>query len=253
MLQRGQVQLQGIAFPFSIREQGTSVELLSLKSRDYAKWIAENRLEGDKQWGIISEAKTKEERLLLSLTFKRVIRTRYKFQNGRIEKVEEESTEPELGEFHFRDDDLLELFSCGAKLRTSILKSISEAFGKEELSGLSLTKDAMTSLMEEAIEVNSVSFTGLGNPFFTDVTLSGPDPKGSKTHKELLQNGEIKSFRGKFQTSTDDASIAPLMVTISSNCKVRFFGGQNPVAQSDIEEFTKKVASLATSARDEMA
>lgn len=227
--------------------------MLSLKKRDYSEWIAENRLGGDKQWGIISEAKTKEENLLLSLTFKRVIRTRYKLQNGRIERVEEESTEPEIGEFHFRSDDLLELYSCGAKQRGFILKSISESFGKEELSSLSLTKDAMRSLMEEAIEVNSVSLTGLGNPFFTDATLSGPDPKGSKTYKEFLQSGEIKLFRAKYQTSTDDASIGPLMVTISSNCKIRFFGGQTPVAQSDIEEFTKKVASLATSARDEMA
>lgn len=252
-MQRGQVQLQGFSFPFSIRELGTTVELISLKTRDYSRWISENRLEGDKQWGVISEAKAKEENLLLSLTFKRVVRTRYRLQSGRIERVEEESTEPELGEFHFRKDDLLELYSCGAKQRTSILKSISEAFGKDELSALSLSNDAMRSLMEEAIEVNSVSLSGLGNPFFTDATLTGPDPKGSKTYKELLQSGDIKSFRAKFQSAADDASIAPLMVTISRNCKIRFFASQAPVSQSDIEEFTKKVSSLATSARDEMA
>ncbi len=100
-MQRGQVQLQGFSFPFSIRELGTTVELISLKTRDYSGWISENRLEGDKQWGVISEAKTKEENLLLSLTFKRVVRTRYRLQSGRIERVEEESTEPELGHFKF--------------------------------------------------------------------------------------------------------------------------------------------------------
>lgn len=224
-----------------------------MRSRDYSKWIAENMLEGDKQWGIISQAKNSEENILLSLTFKRVLRTRYKFQSGRIERIQEESTEPELGEFHFRKDDLLELYSCGAKQRTSILKSVSETFGTEEPISLVLSKDAMRSLMEEAIEVNSVSITGLGNPFFTDVTLAGTDPKGSKTYKELLLSGEIKSFRGKFQMSSDDASIGPLMVTVSSNCKLRFYGGQTPISQSDIEDFARKVASLATSVVEEKA
>jgi hypothetical protein len=246
-MQRGQIQLQGIEFPFTTREQGTTVELVSVKSRDYTDWIEENRLDGDRQWGIISHAKTTRENLLLSLTFRRVMRTRYKFQNGRIEKTQEETTEPELGEFHFRKGGLLELYSLSARLRGFVMKSLTESFGKDTPASFVLKKDAMRSLMEEAIEVGSVSITGLSNPFFTDVSFAGSDPKGSKTYKELMQSGEIRSFRGKFQSGSEDSSSGPLSVGVSNNCKIRFYGGQNAVAQSDIEDFTEKVASVASS------
>jgi hypothetical protein len=246
-MQRGQIQLQGIAFPYSTRDQGATVELLNAKSRDYSEWIEENHLDGDRQWGIVSQAKSPKETLLLSLTFRRVLRTRYKFQNGRIEKSQEETTEPELGEFHLRKGGLLELYSVSAKLRGFFMKSISESFGKESVDTLVLKKGAIRSLMEEAIEVGAVSITGLSNPFFTDATFAGPDPKGSKTYKELLQSGEIRSFRAKFQSPSEDSSSQPLAVSITNNCKIRFYGGQSPIAQSDIEDFAEKIASLATS------
>src|SRR5487761_1017045 len=104
-MQRGQVQLQGIPFPYSVREQGASVELLKFESsseQPMAKWAQENMLEGDKQWGIIAQSKTKEETLFLSLAFRKVQRARLRLQNGRIERIQEEVTEPEMGEFHIK-------------------------------------------------------------------------------------------------------------------------------------------------------
>lgn len=249
LMQRGQVQLQGIPFPYSVREQGASIELLKFESgadNSIGKWAQENLLEGDKQWGIIAQSRSKEENLFLSLSFKKVQRTRLRLQNGRIERIQEEATEPEIGEFHVRQDGILELYSYGAKQRSSLTKSLSETFGNECLKQLYLPKDAMKSLMTEAIEVSSVSLTGLGNPFFNDATLSGTDPANSKTYKELAGSGEIKTFRGKFPSGDADASTAPLIVTVHSNCKLRFFGGQIPVAQSDIEDFAKKVSDIAS-------
>jgi len=104
------VQLQGIPFPYSVREQGASVELMKFESNDdqsMAKWAQENLLEGDRQWGVIAQSKSKEENLFLSLSFKRVQRSRLKLQNGRIERIQEEVTEPEMGEFHIRQDGIL--------------------------------------------------------------------------------------------------------------------------------------------------
>lgn len=250
-MQRGQVQLQGIPFPYSVREQGASVELLKFESsadNSIAKWAQENMLEGDRQWGIIAQSKSKEENLFLSLTFRKVQRSRLKLQNGRIEKIQEEVTEPEIGEFHVRQDGILELYSYGAKQKTALSKALTESFGDECLKQLYLQKDAMKSLMTEAIEISSVSLTALGNPFFNDATFSGTDPASSKTYKELSGSGEIKSFRAKFQAGDSDASSAPLIVTLHSNCKLRFFGGQVPVPQIDIEEFAKKVSDIASDA-----
>ena len=247
-VQRGQVQLQGIPFPYSVREQGASIELLKLETdseNSIAKWAQENLLEGDRQWGIIAQSKTKEESLFLSLSFRKVQRSRLKLQSGRIERIQEETTEPEMGEFHVRQDGILELYSYGAKQKTAFSKSFTETFGEDCLKQLYLPKDSMKSLMTEALEVSSVSLTGLGNPFFNDAMLSGTDPVNSKTYKELSGSGEIKSFRGKFPSGDADASTAPLIVTVHSNCKLRFFGGQIPVAQSDIEDFAKKVSDIA--------
>jgi len=250
-MQKGQVQLQGIPFPYSVREQGASVELMKFESNDdqsMAKWAQENLLEGDRQWGVIAQSKSKEENLFLSLSFKRVQRSRLKLQNGRIERIQEEVTEPEMGEFHVRQDGILELYSYGAKQKTALAKSLSESFGNDCLKQLFLQKDAMKSLMTEAIEISSVSLTALGNPFFNDATFSGTDPANSKTYKELSASGEIKSFRAKFQSGESDSASAPLIVTVYSNCKLRFFGGQVPVPQSDIEDFAKKVTDIASDA-----
>ena len=161
-------------------------------------------------------------------------------------KVEEESTEPEICEFHMKNKEpILELDSFSAKQRTGLLASLKEEFGEDSFQELYLAKDAMKSLMAEAIEVSSVSLSGLGNPFFSEATLAGTDPANSKTYRELLASGEIKSFRARFQTRNDEASAYPLLVTVSGKCKSRFFGGQSPVAQSDIEEFVEKIANIA--------
>ncbi|MDA4112264.1 MAG: hypothetical protein OK439_06960, partial [Thaumarchaeota archaeon] len=187
----------------------------------------------------------------LSLSFRKVLRVRLRFQAGRIERVEEEVVEPEISESHFRArDGLLELYSYSARQRTALVKSLSEAFGEESVSELYLTKDAMKSLMAEAIEITSVSLTGLGNPFFSDASFSGTDPANSKTYKELLGSGEIKSFRAKFQTASqgEDAGSPPLLASVaSSKCKVRIYGGQAPIAQSDIEDFVERVANISSS------
>ncbi|MGI0090132.1 MAG: hypothetical protein ACREBS_00340 [Nitrososphaerales archaeon] len=255
-MQRGggqQVQLQGIPFPYSQREQGASLELFKFENRSesIANWAQENNLGGDKQWGIISQAESKEENLFLSLGFRRVQKTKLKFQNGRVEKIQEETTEPEIGEFHFRRDaGLLELYSIGAKQKSLLLKSLSECFGKEHLSRLYLPKDAMTSLMAEAAEVNSVSLTGLGNPFFNDASLAGADPINSKTYRELSSGGEIKSFKGKFLLQSDSGEALPFSVSLYSSCKLRFFGGQAPIRQGDIEDFAKKVSDIATTSEE---
>ena len=202
----------------------------------------------DGNWGIISQHKSKDENQFLSLSFKKVQRNRLKLQNGRVERVQEEATEPELAEFHVRHDGLLELYSCSAKQKSAVVKSLSEAFGKDCLTPLYLAKDSMRSLMTEAIEVSSVSLTGLGNPFFNDATLTGTDPVKSKTFKELSTAGEIKSFRAKFASASGDgdASSSTLTVSISSSCKIRFFGTQSPIAQTDIEDFDKKVTDIAS-------
>lgn len=246
-MQRGQVQLQGIPFPYTVREQGASVELMKFDQSAEQKvtnWAGENSLEGDKQWGIIAQSKTKHENVYLSLAFRHVQRIRLKLANGRVEQVTEESTEPEIGEFHFRSDGILELYSYGAKQRSALSKSFIETFGKDSLRKLYLPKDAMKSLMTEAIEVSSVSLTGLGNPFFSDATLSGTDPINSKTYKEMSAAGEIKSFKGKF-ASNESTGDSPLIATIYSSCKVRFYSGQTPVAQSEIEDFGKKISDIA--------
>ena len=74
--------LQGIQFPYAIREQGASVELLKFdapKEAELTSWAKDNIFERDaeeeKQWGIIAQAKTKsiEEFQFLSLSFRRVV------------------------------------------------------------------------------------------------------------------------------------------------------------------------------------
>jgi hypothetical protein len=244
------IQLQGIPFPYGVRELGASVEVLkfeSAKDSEIGSWMQKNMFQKEEErWGIIARTKTKEENLCLTLAFRRLQRSVLKLQGGRVERIEEESTEPEICEFHAKSKEpILELYSFSAKQRTGLVTSLREEFGEESVQELYLTKDAMKSLMTEAIEVSSVSLFGLGNPFFTDATLTGTDPANSKTYRELLASGEIKSFRARFQTRNDEASAYPLTVTVNSKCKVRFYGGQSPVAQSDIEEFVEKIANIA--------
>lgn len=251
-MQRGQVQLQGIPFPYTVREQGASVELMKFDQnaeQNIASWVDQNSLEGDKQWGIIAHSKTKHENIYLSLSFRRVQRTRLRLTNGRVEQITEESTEPEIGEFHIRSDGILELYTYGAKQKTALSKSMIETFGKDCLRKLYLQKDAMKSLMTEAIEVSSVSLTGLGNPFFSDATLAGTDPANSKTFKEMAAAGDIKSFKAKF-ASGESASDSPLAVTIHSACKIRFYSAQMPVAQAEIEDFAKRISDIAIEVSD---
>ena len=142
-MQRGNIQLQGLQFPNVMRDQGTSVELVKTNIKDISKWAEENKLSGDKTWGIISRAKAKHEELFLVLGFRKMTRTRLVFSEGRVERKQEETTEPEIGEFHLRGDGLLELYSCGAKLRSAILHSLSETFGKDSVNQLYLTKESM--------------------------------------------------------------------------------------------------------------
>jgi len=244
------VQLQGIPFPYGVRELGASIEILKFeggKESEVYSWTQKNLFQKEEEkWGIVARAKTKEEHLFLSLSFHRVQRSRLRLQAGRVEKVEEESTEPEICEFHVKNKEpILELYSFSAKQRSALLTSLKEEFGEDSVSELYLTKDAMKSVMAEAIEVSSVSLSGLGNPFFSDATLAGTDPANSKTYRELLASGEIRSFRAKFQTRNDEASASPLLVTINSKCKLRLFGGQSPVAQPDVEEFVEKIANIA--------
>ena len=243
----------------AIREEGASVELLNLGAANFGKrietWIVENHFSSDRQWGLISQATTKQEIVLLSLSFRRVLRTRYKISGGRLTKQQEETTEPEIGEIHFRRDGLLELYSVSSKQRNALLQSFGEALGeKDSVKQLVVSKESMLSLMKEATEVSSVSLAGLGNPFFSDMTLSGLDPANSRTFKEMVSTGTIKSFRGKFhmdsiQGSGDAAGkMDSMLVSVQSNCKVRFFaGGQNIIAQSDIEDFLTKVSELSSS------
>lgn len=236
-------------FPSSVREQGASVEILKCNVKDISAWADQNKISSDKPWGIISRAKSKQEDLFLALSFRKVTRTRLVFRDGRVERKEEESTEPEIGEFHFRNDGLLELYSCSAKQRNLLTRSFMDDYGKESLDKLFLTKEAMTKLMQEAVEVLSVSLTGLGNPFFSDATLTGADPVNSKTCKELISSGDVKSFRGKFSSeSASEESSSVMMVTIHNNGKLRFFGGQNTQAQSEIEDFVSKVKGMSTEA-----
>ncbi len=258
-VQREQLQLQGIQFPATIRDEGASIELLSVVASGSGtaieQWIVENHFSSDKQWGLISQANTKEEIILLSLSFRKVLRTRYKISTGRLTRLQEESTEPEIGELHFRPDGSLELYSVSAKQRNAILHSLEEAMGdKDAIKTLLLSKKSMISLMKNATEVSSVSLTGLGNPFFSEMTLSGADPSNSRTFKEMISGGVIKSFRAKFHMDSNVSGeeraheTHSMLVSVSSNCKVRFFsGGQNVVAQSDIEDFLSRVKKLATS------
>lgn len=251
-MQRGQIQLQGIPFPCTLREQGASVELLRFDLTSAAgilNWAKQNGLEGDKTWGIIAQTRTREENVFLSLSFKKIQRTKLRLTSGRIEQVNEESTEPEIGEFHFRNDGILELYSFGAKQRTALSKSLFEAFGQDFLRRLYLQKDAMKSLISEAIEVSSISLTGLGNPFFNDAILSGTDPANSRTFKEMSAAGEIKSFRAKFGSS-DSSEASPIAVTVNSSCKIRFFSRQVQVAQVEIEDFVKRVSDIAVEISD---
>ncbi len=256
-MQREQIELQGIQFPTSIREDGASFEILqldaktSLASKELDRWISENYPGSDRNWGVIASARSKEEVLFLVLSYKRVLRTRYKLQSGRLSKQQEEATEPEIGEFHVRKDGMMELYYVPAKQRNMVIQSLGEFFGgdKNIASSLLLSNEAMAKLMKEATEVSSVSLTGIGNPFFSDVTLSGSDPVNSRTYKELLSSSAtIKSFRGKFQSDSSDSGgegDGTLLVTVTSSCKIRFYGGQVPVSQSDIEDYASRVGKLA--------
>lgn len=253
-MQREQVQLQGIDFPETIRQEGASVELFRLESpsfKDIEAWIVDNHFDTDRQFGFVSEANNKQEIMLLWLSFRRVIRTRYRVTAGRLSKLQEESTEPEIGELHFRRDGLLEMYAMSPKQRNLILNSLEDAFQESSVKRLSLSKSAMISLMKEAVDVSSVSLSGLGNPFFSDMTLSGEDPVGSRTYKEILASGSIKSFRGRFQIESgqevSSSGLNFLFVTVQNKCKVRFHaGGENVVAQSSLEDFLSKVGELST-------
>lgn len=244
------IQLQGITFPAGVRELGASVEVIRFegsKGRELENWAQNNLFQGgDEKWGIVASSKTKEESEFLAMGFRRLRVSRLKLVSGRVERVEEEITEPELCEFHMKSKDpVLELYSFSAKQRSTLFSSLREKFGRDEVKELVLTKDGMKSLMTEAIEITSVSLSSLGNPFFSDATLTGTDPTNSKTYRELVTSGEIRSFRGKFQSRADDASSSPVTVTISSKCKLRFFASQSTVLQSDVEEFVEKVTNIA--------
>jgi hypothetical protein len=259
-MQREQIELQGIQFPTSIREDGASVEITqldstkSLASKELDNWISDNYPSSDRNWGVIASARSKDEALFLVLSYKRVQRTKYKLQSGRLSKQQEEGTEPEIGEFHLRKDGLMELYCVPAKQKNMVFQSLGEYFGGDDkniASPLFLSNEAMVKLMKDATEVSSVSLTGIGNPFFSDVTLSGSDPVNSRTYKELLSStATIKSFRGKFDSDTpnggSEADVSSLMIiTVTSSCKIRFYGGQIPIAQSDIEDFALRVGKLA--------
>ncbi len=257
-MQREQVELQGIQFPVTVREEGASVELLNLGASSFGKsieaWIVENHFSSDRQWGLISQATTRQEIILLSLSFRKALRTRYNISGGRLTKKQEETTEPEIGEIHFRRDGLLELYSVSAKQRSALMTSLGDTLGKDSLKQLRLSKEAMLSLMKEATEVSSVSLGGLGNPFFSEMTLSGPDPVNSRTFKEMLSTGMVKAFRGRFhiEGGLDQNEVAgktaSMLATVQSNCKVRFFAsGQNAVTQAEIEDFLTKVSELSSS------
>jgi hypothetical protein len=248
------IQLQGINFPSGTRDQGASIEILrfdKIKGAELDSWMQKNLFRDEDKWGIVANSKSKEETQILTMTFRRIQATRLRLISGRVERVEEEVTEPELCECHLRSKDpLLELYSYSAKQRTALFASLEQDFGKEQVKEQFLSKDAMKSLMAEAIEISSVSLGALGNPFFSDATLSGTDPANSKTYKELVSSGEIKSFRGRFQTQSGDVGSSTMNVTVSSKCKVRFSAGQSAVLQSDIEEFVERVANIAQT-RDE--
>lgn len=223
------------------------------KESELNSWI-ENSLFKDTsdKWGIIAKSKTREEVQCLTISFRQILRSRLRIHSGRIERIEEESVEPEVCEFHVQmKDHILELYSHSARQRSALFQSLKDGFGEKAVREIILTKDAMKSLMTEAIEVSSISLTGLGNPFFSDVTFTGTDPSNSKTYKELVPAGEIRSFRGKFQTRTEEAGSPPLMVTVSSKCKVRFFGGQSLVLQPGIEEFVEKISNISQKRDDE--
>lgn len=258
-MQREQIELQGIQFPAAIREEGASIEILQLDSKsqalkDLESWATENQLDAERKWGVISHARSKEESVFLALSFRRVTRTRYRVQSGKLSRQQEEVTEPELGELHIRKDGVLELYSVPAKQKNMAVQSLGDFFGgKEAAQTLGIPKDAMIGLMKEAVEVSSVSLTGIGNPFFSDVTLSGSDPANSRTFKELLPSATIKSFRGKFHldSGSDSGDGESLVIaTINSSCKVRFFGGQTPLAQADIEEFVSRVRKIASAVNE---
>ncbi|HYB03545.1 MAG TPA: hypothetical protein VED17_03725, partial [Nitrososphaerales archaeon] len=229
-----QIQLQGIPFPYGVRELGASVEVVKFdgaKDSEVHSWIQKNLFRnGEEKWGILARSKSKEESQFLTIGFKRTTRSRLRLHSGRLERTDEEITEPEMCEFHLKPKEaVLELYSFSGKQRSSLFASMEEEFGKESVQELSLSKDAMKSLMTEAIEVSSVSLSGLGNPFFSDATLTGTDPSNSKTYRELLPSGEIRSFRGKFQSRSEETSSSPLILTISAKCKLRFFSGQSAV------------------------
>jgi hypothetical protein len=219
----------------------------SAKDRQVNNWIQKSLYRnGEEKWGIIARSTTKDEAQCLTLGFKHSMRARLKLQSNRVERVEEETVEPEICEFHVKSKEgILELYSFSAKQRSSLLVSLAEEFGKDSIQELTLSKDAMKSLMTEAIEVTSVTLSSLGNPFFSDATLTGTDPSRSKTYRELMPSGDIRSFRGKFQGHNDEASSTPLILTVSAKCKLRFFGGQSPVLQADVEEFVEKVSNIA--------
>ena len=100
------IQLQGIPFPYGVRELGASVEVIrfdGVKDSELNSWIQNNLCRnGEEKWGIITSSKTKEEVQCLSIGFIRTIRTRLRLQSGRIERIEEEATEPEICEFHVK-------------------------------------------------------------------------------------------------------------------------------------------------------
>src|SRR5690348_17015953 len=84
------IEVEGISFPFSIREQGASVELLKFnnqKKSSFTSWAKDHAFDTsrtggaddeDSQWGIISSARSKksEESMFLSLSMKRGVSTR---------------------------------------------------------------------------------------------------------------------------------------------------------------------------------
>jgi hypothetical protein len=258
-LQREQLQLQGIQFPTITRDEGASIELLGFErtnfGKDLEKWIVENHYTSERQWGFISQVNSKEEILLLSLSFHKVIRTRLNVSRGHLTKQLEELTEPEISEIHFRKDGLMEIYSAGSKMRSTLLSSLNESLaGMDPVRTLAIEKESMLSLMKDASEVTSISLAGLGNPFFSDAILSGADPSNSRTFKELISGGTIRSFRARYFSEGESASEEHssnrelLLVSVRNDCKLRFYTGRkNVLVQSEIEDFLSKLKKFVTS------
>ncbi len=176
------------------------------------------------------------------------MRTRLRLQSGRIERSEEEIIEPEdLRVSHQTKRSLSsELYLFSAKQRSGLFMSLGEEFGKETLQELSLSKDAMKSLMTEAIEVTSVSLSALGNPFFSDATLTGTV---TLKFQDFPGNCSLQASFGRSAANSRAAAKRQVLVLWSFQSRQSVssasLAGPAWFLQSDIEEFVEKIANIA--------